>query len=239
MADNLAGAHAAGVHRDDLVVEPRKATLVSGDQLRVEAGLAVARHRQLDPASVGKDRLLAVAISPIARLFAGQLRPQLCPQRTDPGHPATGQVLFAVDDFQPDQPGQAALHDLRGRPQHDDLSQFPTTPDPRGHTQAVRDRRQSAGTPSAPDHRVGAGSCRSDRTLLPAAPGLRRGRPYAPEHNPDEFLNNDLKQAMARRRTPRDKAALKSGLTSYMRSLQRCPAKVRAFFQAPSVQYAA
>lgn len=63
--------------------------------------------------------------------------------------------------------------------------------------------------------------------------------PYAPEHNPDEFLNNDLKQAMARRRTPQDKAALKSSLTSYMRSLQRCPAKVRAFFQAPSVRYAA
>ena len=38
---------------------------------------------------------------------------------------------------------------------------------------------------------------------------------YAPEHNPDEFLNNDLKQAMARAgRTPRDKAALKSGLIS-------------------------
>ena len=63
--------------------------------------------------------------------------------------------------------------------------------------------------------------------------------PYAPEHNPDEFLNNDLKQAMARRRTPRDKIALKSSLTSYMRSLQRCPAKVRAFFQAPTVRYAA
>jgi transposase len=62
---------------------------------------------------------------------------------------------------------------------------------------------------------------------------------YAPEHNPDECLNNDLKQAMARRRTPRDKVALKSSLTSYMRSLQRCPAKVRAFFQAPSVRYAA
>ena len=44
---------------------------------------------------------------------------------------------------------------------------------------------------------------------------------------------------MARRRTPRDKAALKSRLTSYMRSLQRCPAKVRAFFQAPTVRYAA
>jgi transposase len=63
--------------------------------------------------------------------------------------------------------------------------------------------------------------------------------PYAPEHNPDEFLNNDLKQAMARRRTPKDKAALRSGLTSYMRGLQKRPTKVRAFFQAPTVRYAA
>jgi transposase len=60
-----------------------------------------------------------------------------------------------------------------------------------------------------------------------------------PEHNPDEFLNNDVKQAMARRRVTRDKASLKAGLTSYMRGLQRRPAKVRAFFQAPSVRYAA
>jgi transposase len=43
---------------------------------------------------------------------SGQLRPQLCSQRTHPGHPASGQALFAVDDFQPDQSGQAALHDL-------------------------------------------------------------------------------------------------------------------------------
>jgi len=63
--------------------------------------------------------------------------------------------------------------------------------------------------------------------------------PYAPDCNPDEFLNNDLKQAMARRRTPKDKAGLKSGLSSYMRGLQKRPAKVRAFFQAPSVRYAA
>ena len=63
--------------------------------------------------------------------------------------------------------------------------------------------------------------------------------PYAPEHNPDEFLDNDVKQAMARRQVPKDKASLKAGLTSYMRSLQRRPAKVRAFFQAASVRYAA
>jgi len=42
--------------------------------------------------------------------------------------------------------------------------------------------------------------------------------PYAPEHNPDEFLNNDLKQAMARHRTLPNKAALKSNLTSYTKS---------------------
>lgn len=63
--------------------------------------------------------------------------------------------------------------------------------------------------------------------------------PYAPEHNPDEFLNNDVKQAMAWRCVPRDKASLKSGLSSYMRGLQRRPAKVRTFFKAPTVRYAA
>ena len=62
---------------------------------------------------------------------------------------------------------------------------------------------------------------------------------YAPEHNPDEFMHNDLKQGMARRRTPKNKAALKSGLQSHMRSLQRRPSKIRAFFQAPTVRYAA
>jgi transposase len=63
--------------------------------------------------------------------------------------------------------------------------------------------------------------------------------PYAPEHNPEEFMHNDVKPALARQRIPRDKASLKSGLRSYMRSLQRRPARIRAFFQAPSVRYAA
>ena len=63
--------------------------------------------------------------------------------------------------------------------------------------------------------------------------------PYAPEHNPDEFVNNDVKQAMARRQAPKNKAELKKGLTSYMRGLQKRPAKIRAFFQAPTVRYAA
>jgi transposase len=63
--------------------------------------------------------------------------------------------------------------------------------------------------------------------------------PYAPERNPDEYLNNDLKQALGRRATPMDKAAMKAGLRSHMQRLQRRPAKVRSFFQAPDVRYAA
>jgi transposase len=63
--------------------------------------------------------------------------------------------------------------------------------------------------------------------------------PYAPERNPDEYVNNDVKQAMGRRSTPMDKAAMKAGLKSHMRGLQRRPEKVRAFFQAADVRYAA
>ena len=63
--------------------------------------------------------------------------------------------------------------------------------------------------------------------------------PYAPEYNPDEFVNNDVKQAMARKPAPKSKDELKQGLTSYMRGLQKRPDKIKAFFQAPSVRYAA
>lgn len=63
--------------------------------------------------------------------------------------------------------------------------------------------------------------------------------PYAPEHNPDEFVNNDVKQSLARGRAPANKSELKRNLTSHMRGLQKRPTKVKAFFQAPSVRYAA
>ena len=64
---------AFGAATEDLVVEPRKPALALGDQLRVETGLPVARHRQLDLAGVGDDRLFAVAVTPVARLLAGEM----------------------------------------------------------------------------------------------------------------------------------------------------------------------
>jgi transposase len=62
---------------------------------------------------------------------------------------------------------------------------------------------------------------------------------YAPEHNPDEFLHSDLKRSLGRRPAAKDKAVLESRLRSYLRRLQRQPARVRAFFQAPTTLYAA
>jgi hypothetical protein len=51
--DDLPGTHAAGVHRDHLVVEAGEPALILGDQLRIEAGLSVARDLQLQLAGVG------------------------------------------------------------------------------------------------------------------------------------------------------------------------------------------
>ncbi len=55
---------------------------------------------------------------------------------------------------------------------------------------------------------------------------------YAPERNPDEYLNNEVMQALGRRSTPMDKVAMKARLRSHMQGLQRRPTKVRSFFQA-------
>ena len=62
---------------------------------------------------------------------------------------------------------------------------------------------------------------------------------YAPEHNPDEFLNNDLKQRLGRRVVAKGRPGLESSLRRYLRRLQRQPERVQAFFQAPTTRYAA
>jgi len=67
VARDLARAHASRIHRDDLVVEARKAALVLRDQQRVEAALPVARHLQRHPAGIGRHALAAVAVAAVAR----------------------------------------------------------------------------------------------------------------------------------------------------------------------------
>jgi hypothetical protein len=48
-------AHAAGVHRDELLVEPRKPPLILGDQQGIEGRQPVARDLKGDPPNLGQN----------------------------------------------------------------------------------------------------------------------------------------------------------------------------------------
>ena len=63
--------------------------------------------------------------------------------------------------------------------------------------------------------------------------------PYAPEHNPDEYLNNDLKQQLKNLPKPDSHEELIQSTTSVLRSLQRRPDRIRAYFHHKDVRYAA
>jgi len=63
--------------------------------------------------------------------------------------------------------------------------------------------------------------------------------PYAPEYNPTEYLNNDLKQKLKNLPRPGSHEELVQGTTSVLRSLQRSPHKIRAYFHHKDVRYAA
>jgi len=62
---------------------------------------------------------------------------------------------------------------------------------------------------------------------------------YSPELNPDEFLNNDVKNNGLGRRRPSNQGEMKEDISSYLRSTQRRPEVVRSYFRAKTVSYAA
>jgi transposase len=62
---------------------------------------------------------------------------------------------------------------------------------------------------------------------------------YAPELNPDEYLNNDLKGQVHTQGLPHDKQEVRSHIQAFMRRLLHLPEHVMNYFQHPSVQYAA
>ena len=59
---------------------------------------------------------------------------------------------------------------------------------------------------------------------------------YAPELNPDERLNADLKQALRKRVPIRTKAKLLGVSTEFMTALENNPTRNRSFFQDPFVK---
>ena len=61
---------------------------------------------------------------------------------------------------------------------------------------------------------------------------------YAPELNPEELLNHDVKQALGKRR-PRNREELKAAVRSHLHRRQRQPQVIKNFFHAKHVRYAA
>ena len=61
--------------------------------------------------------------------------------------------------------------------------------------------------------------------------------PYAPEYNPDEYLNHALKRDVHSGKLPRNKFDIKHKIHSFMRRLQRKKDKVIAFFRHHNVSY--
>jgi transposase len=63
--------------------------------------------------------------------------------------------------------------------------------------------------------------------------------PRAPELNPDEYLNNDIKGDVHEERLPDSKDELREQIQRWMRILFHWPAHVASYFQHPCVHYAA
>src|ERR1039457_4287306 len=62
---------------------------------------------------------------------------------------------------------------------------------------------------------------------------------YAPEHNPDEYLNNDLKQTIKNKPRAKTRDDLVAATSSILKSIQRRPDRVKSYFHAKYVRYAA
>lgn len=63
--------------------------------------------------------------------------------------------------------------------------------------------------------------------------------PYSPDLNPDEYLNGDLKRSVYSDIPARNEAALHRQALGHLRRIQKLPARVAAYFEHPSIRYAA
>ena len=61
---------------------------------------------------------------------------------------------------------------------------------------------------------------------------------YAPDLNPDELLNGDIKRVIGHAR-PRDREAMKTATRKWLHRRQKQPHVLVNFFNKPHVQYAA
>jgi hypothetical protein len=63
--------------------------------------------------------------------------------------------------------------------------------------------------------------------------------PYAPEYNPDEFHNGDLKHGISKRSSPRSGKEVEHNARSHLKKLQLRPEKIQGIFKSKTTCYAA
>lgn len=63
--------------------------------------------------------------------------------------------------------------------------------------------------------------------------------PYAPEYNPDELLNSDIKRGIGKRSSPRSEKELEHNVRSHLKGVQLRPDKIKGFFGSKTTAYAA
>jgi transposase len=63
--------------------------------------------------------------------------------------------------------------------------------------------------------------------------------PYAPEYNPDELLNSDLKRGIGKRPSPRSDEEIEHNVRSHLKTVQLRPDKIKGFFCSKTTAYAA
>lgn len=61
---------------------------------------------------------------------------------------------------------------------------------------------------------------------------------YSPELNADEYLNRDLKKNVNAKKTPNTVQEIKANVISFMRSIQKQPARVMKYFSGKHINYA-
>ena len=63
--------------------------------------------------------------------------------------------------------------------------------------------------------------------------------PYAPEYNPDELVNSDVKRSVGSKKSPESIDELEHNVRSHLKKMQLDPSKVASFFRADFTSYAA
>jgi hypothetical protein len=62
---------------------------------------------------------------------------------------------------------------------------------------------------------------------------------YAPERNPDEYLNCDIKANINPDGLPKDREELQGKLHRFMQRLAKLPARIASYFEHKYIEYAA